>query len=66
MSLGYRIASMRGFRRMTQEQLGDALGISKQTISGWENNYRVPDADYLKELCVVLNCSADYLLELSE
>jgi transcriptional regulator with XRE-family HTH domain len=63
MSLGKRIASMRGFRTMTQEQLGGMVGVTKQTISGWETDRRVPDADDLRALCKVLNCTSDYLLE---
>ena len=66
MSLGRRITSMRGFRTLTQEQLGAMVGVSKPTVSNWENDRRTPDADSLRELCRALNCSADYLLELSE
>lgn len=66
MSLGNRIASMRGYRRMNQEQLGGMVGVSKQTISNWENDYRKPDADDLRALCHALGCTSDYLLELSE
>lgn len=66
MSLGTRIASMRGFHRMTQDDLGALVGVTKQTVSGWENDRRVPDSDMLKELCRALNCSADYLLELTD
>lgn len=40
MSLGSRIASMRGYRRMSQEVLGNKLGVTKQTISGWERDRR--------------------------
>lgn len=65
MSLGRRIASMRGFRTMTQEQLGAMVGVSKPTVSNWENDRRTPDAENLRNLCHVLNCSADYLLELT-
>ena len=65
MTLGERIASMRGFRRYTQEQLGALVGVTKQTISGWERGRRTPSADDLIKLCQVLNCSADYLLGLS-
>lgn len=63
MSLGKRIASMRGFHTMTQEQLGGMVGVTKQTISGWETDRRVPDANDLRALCKVLNCTSDYLLE---
>ena len=65
MSLGTRIASMRGFHRMTQDELGGRVGVSKQTVSGWEHDRRAPDADNLRELCKVLDCTADYLLELT-
>lgn len=66
MSLGTRIASMRGYRRLTQEQLGGLTGVSKQTISGWEHDTSKPNADYIRELCNALDCSADYLLELTD
>lgn len=66
MSLGRRIASMRGFHTMTQDQLGALVGVTKQTVSGWENDRRLPDANDLRELCRVLDCTADYLLELTD
>lgn len=66
MSLGTRISSMRGYRRMTQEQLGGLIGVSKQTISNWEHDYRTPDADDLVSLCKVMECTSDYLLELAD
>lgn len=66
MSLGTRIASMRGYRRLTQEQLGGLVGVSKQTMSGWENDSSKPNANMLRKLCIELDCSADYLLELSD
>lgn len=66
MSLGSRIASMRGYRRLNQEQLGGMVGVSKQTISGWEHDASKPNANYIRELCMALDCSADYLLGLSD
>lgn len=45
MSLGKRIASMRGFHRLTQDQLGGLVGVTKQTVSGWEHDRRMPDAN---------------------
>lgn len=66
MSLGTRIASMRGYRRLNQDTLGGMVGVSKQTISGWEHNTSKPNADYIRKLCEVLDCSADYLLELTD
>lgn len=66
MTLGFRIASMRGYRRLNQDQLGGAVGVSKQTISNWEHDVSKPNANYIRELCQVLNCSADYLLGLTD
>ena len=65
-TVGARIASARGFRRMTQDQLGGLVGVTKQTVSGWERDRRTPDADDLVNLCHALNCSADYLLGLTD
>lgn len=47
--IGERIASARGFRRMSQGDLGAFVGVTKQTISSWETGYRAPDPQ-LKEL----------------
>lgn len=58
MSLGTRIASMRGYRRLTQEQLGGLVGVSKQTVSNWEHDYRTPDADGIVGLCRALECTS--------
>ena len=66
MSLGSRIASMRGFRQLTQGELGGLVGVSKQTISGWEHNTSKPNAEYIRALCIALDCSADYLLGLTD
>lgn len=66
MSLGKRISAMRGYRCMNQDQLGGLVGVSKQTISNWEHDYRKPDSDSLKELCIALGCTSDYLLGLSD
>lgn len=38
MTLGERIASMRGFRRYTQEQLGALVGVTKQPVGGHVSN----------------------------
>lgn len=57
---------MRGFRRMTQEELGREVGVSKQTISNWEHDYRTPDAEGIRGICLALGCTSDYVLGLAE
>lgn len=66
MTLGTRIAAMRGYRRMNQETLGGLVGVTKQTVSGWEHDRRKPDAGDIRNLCLVLGCTSDYLLGLSD
>ena len=62
--IGNRISSMRGFLRMKQDDLGKALGVTKQTISGYERGRRMPDALAIAKMCSIFGCSADYLLGL--
>lgn len=66
MTLGSRIASMRGYRQLTQTVLGDMVGVSKQTISGWEHSRSMPDANDIRAMCKALGCTSDYLLGLAD
>ena len=66
MSIGARIASMRGYRRLNQETLGGLVGVTKATVSNWENDRRIPRANELVSLCRALECTSDYLLELTD
>lgn len=64
--IGKRLARARGFNMMTQGQLAKLLGVTVQTISNWEHGRRMPDADSMRELCLALDISSDWLLGLSE
>lgn len=64
--IGARIASARILRRMRQVDLAKSIGVNDQTISNWETGLRTPKADLLRELCEKLDCSADYILGLSD
>ncbi|QBO37398.1 helix-turn-helix domain-containing protein [Periweissella cryptocerci] len=50
LDLGKNIKYLREKRELTQEQLGDELGYSGQTISNWENVVKVPRRKTLKKL----------------
>lgn len=47
----------------TQQQIADAMGITKSTYCGYETGKRQPDVPKLKQLAHILNISADTLLE---
>lgn len=57
--IGKFIASLRKKKGMTQEQLGDKLGVTNKTISRWENGNYMPDIEMLsllsKEFDVTIN-----------
>lgn len=64
--LGDNIAALRKQRSMTQQSLADALYVTRQTISKWEKNLSVPDADALVRLADALDTTVQTLLGQSE
>jgi len=60
--LAGNIARYRKEQGLTQEALGDKLGVSFQAVSKWETNQTVPDTALLPELAKTLNISVDKLL----
>ncbi len=64
MTLGEKIWRAREAKGLSQEQLAEALDVSRQTISNWENDKATPDAVKLGLLCKALGVSADEMLAL--
>ena len=62
MELKDRIAAVRKAAGLTQEQLGELLGVTRQAVSKWESGQTSPDASTLASLCEKLRVSADYVL----
>ena len=62
MELHERIAFVRKAAGLTQEQLGEKLGVTRQAVSKWESNQATPDALTIARLCAELNVSADFVL----
>lgn len=62
MILGYRLRELRKENKMSQEALGKVLGVTKVSVSGYENGTRVPSLDVLQGILDVFGISADYLL----
>jgi transcriptional regulator with XRE-family HTH domain len=50
MSLGRKLANYRKLAGFTQQQLGEALNLSPQAISKWENDLAEPDLATLRAL----------------
>ncbi len=62
MNLSEKINIIRKARRYTQEEMGDLIGVSRQTVSDWENGKFEPTLDSVRAIAEVLNVSYDTLL----
>ena len=63
MTLGEKLAKARKEKNITQEQLADTLGVSRQSISKWESDVAYPETDKLIRMSELFDCSLDYLLK---
>lgn len=63
--LSERIYELRISFGWTQVQLAQKLGVTKQTVSNWENDNIQPSIDMLVKLTNIFNVSTDYLLGLT-
>ena len=64
MDIGRTIKGLRQKRGITQEEFSEALQVSVQTISRWENGVNAPDLSMLPQLAVYFKVTTDYLLGL--
>ncbi len=62
MTTGERIYNCRKKAGMTQEELADKLGVSRQAVSKWEADAAYPETETILELCKLFSLSADELL----
>ncbi|MFA7700998.1 MAG: helix-turn-helix transcriptional regulator [Bacilli bacterium] len=61
-SLRQRIARLRRNKGLTQEDLGDKVGVSSQAVSKWETDSSVPDVTLLVKIANIFDISVDELL----
>ena len=62
MTIGDRIAKYRRNQGLSQEELAEKLGISRQSVSKWERNESLPEADKIPLLAQVFSITTDELL----
>ena len=63
MALGQNILESRKKNGLSQEQLGEKVNVTRQTISNWELEETAPNPEQLKLLSKVLNVSVDDLID---
>ena len=66
MTMGQRIAQKRKEQNLSQEALGEALGVSRQSISKWESDSSLPEIEKLVALSKLFGVSVGWLLGVEE
>ncbi|MCU4923950.1 helix-turn-helix domain-containing protein [Bacillus cereus] len=64
--IGEKIKELRKNNKITQEQLGNAIGVSKMAISYFEKGKKSPGRETLEKIADYFNVTTDYLLGRSE
>ena len=62
MSLSEKLYNLRKSKSLSQEALAEALGVSRQAISKWENGSAIPESDKLIALATYFSVSLDELI----
>ena len=60
--LSERIRELRLAKKISQVELAGLIGVTKQSVSNWENDNIQPSIDMLVKIADTLNVSTDYLL----
>lgn len=63
MEIGSKLKNARNEKGITQEQAAELLGVSRQTISNWENNKSYPDIVSVIKMSDSYSVSLDHLLK---
>ena len=61
MSIGERIMELRKMQNLSQGQLAEAMEVSRQAVSKWENDLSAPDSMKMIRLAEVLDTDIEYL-----
>ena len=62
MAFSENLQFLRSRQNLTQEQLAETLGVSRQSVSKWESSASFPEMDTILKLCDLFSVSMDTLL----
>lgn len=57
-----RLSYLRSKKKKTQQEMADAIGVTRPAYTAYESGNRKPDYETLNKIVDVLNTNADYLL----
>ena len=61
-TFGKRVTELRKEKNLTQKALGEIVGVTKNTVSTWERDLRMPEFETLNALCSFFGVNTAYLL----
>ena len=62
MKFGDKLVGLRKKNGLSQEELAEKLGVSRQSVSKWESNNAYPETDKIVQICNLFDCSMDDLI----
>lgn len=63
MNIGQRIQNLRKMKGISQDELADIIGVSRQAVSKWENKQSIPDIEKAILLSEFFDVTTDYILK---
>lgn len=58
-----RFERLRQDQGYTQQKIAEKLGVTPQAVSKWENGTSLPDAEMIRSIARLMDCTTDYLLD---
>ena len=63
MNIADRIQYLRKQRGLSQEELADMVGVSRQSVSKWESEQSIPDLEKIITMSDFFEVTTDYILK---
>ena len=62
MKFGDNLKNIRKKEKLSQESLAEKVGVSRQSVSKWENGESYPEMNNILELCKIFHCNINDLV----
>lgn len=66
MNIGIKIKELRKIHNLSQEELASHVGVTRQSITNYENMSSQPDIEILKNIALFFHVTTDYLLSIDD